>query len=189
MADLAATDITVTVLSRSEGDKNGRYLNLQLAFGDGALTYPSGGVPISKAALGCPNVIDSLVVYDKGTSGYEWSYDRANEKLVALYQASQTATAAAQVITVAAHSHTLNLKNAAVADSADARVNAGSNLLGANTGSDITIAGNGANGGIANTTATATAATSSVPVAAGVLAQPSTVAIAAQTLKVRVIGY
>jgi len=39
------------------------------------------------------------------------------------------------------HSHTLFLDNADVADSAGARVNAGTNLLGANTGSDISIAG------------------------------------------------
>lgn len=59
------------------------------------------------------------------------------------------------------HSHTLNLKNAAVADDATTRVNAGSNLLGANTGSDITIAGGGANGGIAAVSAGTPAGTNS----------------------------
>lgn len=54
---------------------------------------------------------------------------------------------------LANHTHTLNLKNAAVTDDASTRVNAGTNLLGANTGSDITIAGAGANGGIANASA------------------------------------
>jgi len=49
---------------------------------------------------------------------------------------------------LAAHSHALLLKNAAVADGATTRVNAGTNLLGANTGSDITVAGGGANGGV-----------------------------------------
>lgn len=49
---------------------------------------------------------------------------------------------------LAAHSHALALKNAAVADDATTRVNAGTNLLGANTGSDITVAGGGANGGV-----------------------------------------
>lgn len=46
------------------------------------------------------------------------------------------------------HTHNLLLKNAAVADGATTRVNAGANLLGANTGSDITVTGSGANGGI-----------------------------------------
>lgn len=46
------------------------------------------------------------------------------------------------------HTHNLLLKNAAVADGATTRVNAGANLLGANTGGDLTITGSGANGGI-----------------------------------------
>jgi hypothetical protein len=54
---------------------------------------------------------------------------------------------------LAAHSHALLLKNAAVSDGATTRVNAGTNLLGANTGSDITVAGGGANGGVQTTSA------------------------------------
>lgn len=46
------------------------------------------------------------------------------------------------------HTHDLLLKDAAVADGATTRVNAGANLLGANTGSNITVTGSGANGGI-----------------------------------------
>lgn len=49
---------------------------------------------------------------------------------------------------LATHTHDLLLKNAAVADGATSRVNAGANLLGANTGGDLTITGSGANGGI-----------------------------------------
>lgn len=165
MADLAATDITITVLNLRQHDGR-KYFNLKLAFGDGALTYPAGGVPITKAKFGCPNTIESLTVYDKSTSGYEWSYDATNEKLVAMQAPAQT------------HSHTLNFKNAAVADGATTRVNAGTNLLGANTGTDIAVAGAGASGGVASAT-----------LAAAALGQPSTVAIAAQTLKVEIVGW
>jgi hypothetical protein len=49
---------------------------------------------------------------------------------------------------ISAHTHDLLLKNAAVADGATTRVNAGTNLLGANTGADLTVTGGGANGGI-----------------------------------------
>lgn len=160
MANIAASDISVVILN--ERRINGRsYFNCQLSFGDGVLTYPAGGVPINKAKLGCPVQIESMTIYDKGTSGYEWSYDRANEKLVAIQSP--------------AHSHALLLKNAAVADGATTRVNAGTNLLGANTGSDITVAGGGANGGVQASSA-----------AAG--SQPSAVAIAAQVLRVEVVG-
>lgn len=61
------------------------------------------------------------------------------------------------------HTHTLNLVNAAVSDGATTRVNAGTNLLGANTGSSITVAGGGANGGIANASAGTPAGTISTP--------------------------
>ncbi len=66
------------------------------------------------------------------------------------------------------HTHNLLLKNAAVADSAGARVNAGTNLLGANTGSDITVAGSGANGGIVAASAGTPAGTLAMGLAAPV---------------------
>lgn len=79
-------------------------------------------------------------------------------------------TVAAPVFTgsaLANHTHALTLKNAAVADGATTRVNAGTNLLGANTGSDITVAGAGANGGIANSSAGTPAGTNSAPAFTG----------------------
>ena len=166
MANIAATDITVTLVNQRIGESGRKVNNVKLVFGDGALTYAAGGVPISKGNLGCPNVIESLTVYDSGTSGYKWSYDRANEKLVAIQSPVRT------------HTHDLLLKNAAVADGASARVNAGANLLGANTGGDLTVTGGGANGGVVSTTLAAAAGS-----------QPSTVAIAAQTLYCEVVGW
>lgn len=161
MADIAASNITVTILElRKSADRH--LNNLQLAFGDGALTYPAGGIPVDIRKLGCPNIVESLTVYDKGTSGYAWTYDATNKKLVAIQNA--------------AHTHNLLLKNAAVADGATTRVNAGANLLGANTGSDITVTGGGANGGVVLSAALAGS-------------QPSTVAIAAQVLKCEVMGW
>lgn len=161
MANLAASDITVTINTRRRN--NGRnFFNVTLAFGDGVKTYPAGGVPITIGNVGCPNIVESCDVYDAGNTGLNWSYDTTNKKLVA----SQSP----------AHTHNLLLKNAAVADGATTRVNAGANLLGANTGADLTVTGSGANGGV-------------VAVAAGVLSEPSTVAIAAQTLKCEIIGW
>lgn len=166
MANIAATDITVTLNHKSILGDSRRRINATLAFGDGALTYPSGGVPISKGALGLPNAIESLVVYDSGTSGYRWTYDTTNEKLVAMQAPVQT------------HTHDLLFKEGAVADGATTRVNAGADLLGANAGGDITVTGGGANGGVVSTT-----------LAAAAMTQPSAIAIAAQTLKVEAIGW
>lgn len=165
MANIAATDITVTLVTRRHGEDGRTKNNVKLVFGDGVLTYPAGGVPITKGKFGCPNTIESLVVYDKGTSGYEWSYDSVNLKLVAMQAAG--------------HGHSLFLNNAEVADGATTRVNAGTDLLGANTGSDISVAGvadTSGHGGVVNSAA--------VPGT-----QPSAVAIAAQTLYCEVIGW
>jgi len=163
MADLASTDITITILNNdlTGGNAPKRRVVATLAFGDSSLTYPVGGVPINKDKLGCPNIIESLKVFDQGTSSYVWTYDRTNQKLVARRTGS--------------HTHNLLLKNAAVVDSAGARVNAGTDLLGANTGTDLTITGSGANGGVVAATANA--------------AEPSAVAIAAQSLKIEVTGW
>jgi hypothetical protein len=162
MANLSAGSVTYTMKNLRRLGNSKVSNRVQLAFGDGVLTYPAGGVPLTKAKMGCPNTVESLVVYDQGTSGYKFQYDTANEKLVMIHSGS--------------HTHNLLLKNAAVADGATARVNAGANLLGANTGSDITVTGGGANGGVVATTI-------------GGGAEPSAVAVAAQTIIVEVIGW
>jgi hypothetical protein len=113
-------------------------------------SYPTGGEPLTVADLS----FDDLEPYAQmmqlicgARSGYSFSYDFANQKL--------------KVFTVAAHTHDLYLKNADVADSAGARVNAGANLLGANTGTSLTVtgqaAGASAHGGVLGVAAAALA--------------------------------
>lgn len=163
MANIAASDVTVTLLNQRKREDGRRQNNVQLVFGDGALTYAAGGVPITKAKLGCPNAIESLVVYDVGTSGYMWRYDRANEKLVAIQSPS--------------HVHSFLVKGGQAAASTDALSIKGSSpvTIGKEAATDATNVG-GAGGGVQASTA-----------AAGT--EPSTVAIAAQTLKCEVIGW
>lgn len=168
MANIAATDITLTLLTQRRSEDGRRVNVFTMAFGDGVLTYPAGGVPITKAKLGCPNVIEQLTVFDKGTSGYAWTYDRANEKLVAIQAPAQT------------HAHDLLVLGGGtiVADStigADASTQlvkvAATNVTFAKA--DVAI-----KGGVQSET-----------LAAAPGAQPSTVAIAAQSLKVEVVGW
>lgn len=163
MANIAASDITYSILNARKREDSRVQNNVQMVFGDGALTYPAGGVPISKAKLGCPNVIESLVVYDVGTSGYMWRYDRANEKLVAIQSPS--------------HTHSFLVKGGQASASTDALSIKGSSpvTIGKEASNDATNLG-GAGGGVQASTA-----------AAG--SEPSTVAIAAQTLKCEVIGW
>jgi hypothetical protein len=87
MADIAAADVTHTILKQRKMSGNpSRKMNLvRLAFGDGSLTVPAGGIPLSKGKMGCPVVIESLKVVDQGTSGYVFNYDQSAEKLVVLF--------------------------------------------------------------------------------------------------------
>lgn len=165
MADLAAGDVTYTVLSQSRDNFSRALVTATLVFGDGVKTYPSGGIPITGGNLGLPNNIDNLNVFDFGAAGYVVSYDRANQK-IRLFQRDQ-------------HTHNLLLKNAAVADGATTRINAGANLLGANTGSDITVTGAGANGGVVNAS----------PAALTELVGATSVVSSAVTLKIEATGY
>lgn len=165
MADLAAGDLTYTIATqRRLGSRNS--IRAVIAFGDSALTVPANGIPITKAKLGCPNIIESMIVVDQGTSGYVFQYDQSAEKLVVMRAPAQT------------HTHDLFFREDAVADGATTRVNIGANLMGADTGANVTVTGGGANGGIVSTT-----------LAAAVLSEASTVAIAAQTIEVEVIGW
>lgn len=165
MADLAAGDVAYTIISRSVDNFSRKLVTATLVFGDGAKTYPSGGIPITPSSLGLPNNIDNLNIFDFGAAGYVCSYDQVNQKL-RLFQRDQ-------------HTHNLLLKNTAVADGATTRVNAGANLLGANTGSDITVTGGGANGGVVN----------AAPAVLTELVGASSVVSNAVTLKIEATGY
>ena len=109
-------------------------------------TYATGGLAVDPHSFGMSKLKGVIPVGGIAASvGYIFAYDTVNNKLLV------------GNATGAAHSHSLTLKNAAVADGATTRVNAGTNLLGANTGSDITVAGGGANGGVASATPGASA--------------------------------
>ncbi len=165
MANIASSDITVTLVNRDcVGGSLKKRNVVKLVFGDGALTYPAGGVPISKGNLGCPNVIESLIVFDKSTSGYAWSYDKANEKLVAIQNA--------------AHAHDVLLKGGQAAAGTAAAAWYATDILGKEAVTDKTIAGadSATKGGVMASTALAGS-------------QPSAVAIAAQTLYCEVVGW
>lgn len=83
MAGLAASDVTLTVQSTNIQRKQRRTL-VKIAFGDGALTYPSGGVPLPTAptSWGLRRSLDYIVLNDANDgSGIVWKYDRENKKL------------------------------------------------------------------------------------------------------------
>lgn len=81
MADIAAADVVYTQQSKDINDKYREYV-FKVEFGDGSDTYPAGGVPLTKASLGCPNEIRSLHILDASDAdGYVYKYDFENNKV------------------------------------------------------------------------------------------------------------
>lgn len=119
MADLAASNVTYTMLNERRVESRAQN-RVRLAFGDGALTVPAGGIPLSKGKLGCPNVIESLIVVDQGTSGYRFQYDQSAEKLVVMQSAlvvTKGAVLGSGEVGVSADAATATLNNNTIAAS------------------------------------------------------------------------
>jgi len=135
-------------------------------------SYPTNGykasLGFSASKFGLQTILGVHVIgIDGGASGVvAVVFDYTNVALMAFRS------------NVAAHSHDLLLKDAAVADGATTRVNAGANLLGANTGGDLTVAGGGANGGVQ----------ASVAAGASMVEVSNTTNLSAVTVRVQVFG-
>jgi hypothetical protein len=79
MADLAATDLTYTLRNAAFTRSDQGYRRVfDLSFGDGVLTYPAGGIPVTRANLGCPYNLLLLEFADAGTDdtgNFTWEWD------------------------------------------------------------------------------------------------------------------
>jgi hypothetical protein len=82
MTDFVAGDVTVTVNDRKLLGKQRRN-RVTVAFGDGALNYPAGGIPLPTfASWGMVRNIDFVTFFDENdAAGIVWKYDRTNHKL------------------------------------------------------------------------------------------------------------
>lgn len=99
MADIAASNVAYSESQvRVSGGVPYKKVRAKLVFGNGALTYPTGGVPLDKNKLGLPNEIKSLVIVDAGSAnGFLYKYDLANNKL-RIYQGDNDNAADAALI-------------------------------------------------------------------------------------------
>lgn len=122
MADIAAGDVTYTILNARTLADSRKFNRVRLAFGNGSLTVPAGGIPITKGKMGLPVVIESMTIVDQGTSGYQFQYDQSAEKLVV----------------IGPHAHDLNIIGSVTATGA---VGINGSTFGKNTATNLTIAG------------------------------------------------
>lgn len=168
MANIVAGDVTYTILQNRTLQDSRRSVLVRLAFGDGALTYPANGIPITKAKCNCPSNIESMRVVDQGVSGYVFQYDQSAEKLVIMRAPAQT------------HAHDLKIIGGQAAASTAAAAYYATDILGKEAATDKTIAkaDSATKGGVLSET-----------LAAATLSEASTVAIAAQVIEVEVIGW
>ena len=82
MADLASTDVTITVVQARRTER-ARQNRVKIQFGDGALTYPTGGVPLPAFGnFGLKKSLEYLILFDENdATGIVWKYDYDNKKL------------------------------------------------------------------------------------------------------------
>jgi hypothetical protein len=83
MADIAAANVTFTPIAHTEKVVQSRRSGVfTIAFGDGSLTYPALGIPLTAAKVGCPNQIEEFSFVDMApANGFIYKYDTANNKL------------------------------------------------------------------------------------------------------------
>lgn len=105
MADIAAGDVTVTIMKNRilRGSPGGIRLNtVKIVFGDGALTYDTTAhIPLPAAAkFGMLQSVEDLIILQNGlaTIKYVWTYDRDHHALVGVEEvAAASSTALAEI--------------------------------------------------------------------------------------------
>jgi hypothetical protein len=169
MADIAASDITYTVQKTAKMEDGRRRSNVKIAFGDGALTYPSGGIPLSSlSGAGFPNVVAEVILMDANdASGISWKYDYENNKLRGYIAPAQT------------HAHDLKIIGGQAATTTNEVGHYATDILGKEAATDATIAkaNSATKGGVMSESLAAAAMTE------------ISGAVAAQVLYAVVVGY
>ena len=97
MTALASTDVTVTMNARDRdiGHKGlDKFMGIaSIVFGDGALTYPTGGVPLPAIGnFGLQRQVDIGIIEPPYGDGYVYKYDRTNHKILIYTAAGGTPT-------------------------------------------------------------------------------------------------
>ncbi len=166
MGALGTGDVTYTLINARTMSDSRKLNRVKLVFGDASGTYSAGGIPLVIAKLGCPTVVEALIVVNAGTTGYQYTWDGTNKKIVMLQAPVQT--------------HTHDIKAIGGLTSSEPLLLDSSQVFGKNAATNRTIVGanSATTGGVVSAT-----------LAAAALTEPTSVAIAQQTLYVEVIGY
>ncbi len=87
MTAIVAANVTYSnVNQRVEGQAPYKRVSATIVFGNGSLTYPTGGIPLVAGNLGCAREIQSFGFVDESAGdGYIYKYDKTNQK-IRIYQ-------------------------------------------------------------------------------------------------------
>ena len=157
MPDIAAGNVTYTLQEGTQYSSPAdprRCAVYKIGFGNSTLTYPSGGVPLTKAKLGCPTHIVALEIIDiSDADGLAYKYDYENAK-IRIYNMT------------AGHAHDVLIKGGTDPASTDA-INVKTLILGKEAATDATVLGvdSATKGGVVASTAAAGGELASAPAA------------------------
>jgi hypothetical protein len=132
MADLAASNVTVTLLKRGRIPGFANVGRVTIAFGNGALTVPAAGIPLPTvmAKYGVRSRIHFMQLQGPPDSGLVWEFDQANHKLLVRQSAA-----------LATHTHDLKVIGGAAGGIDEALGVEGGDTLAKDAATDRTIAG------------------------------------------------
>mgnify|MGYP001578073174 CR=1 FL=1 len=170
MAVLLATDLTYTLQQGSQAADPRYSAVFKIAIAGGS-TYPGGGIPLTRAKLGCPAKLEIFQIEDAAANdGYAYKYDRTAATIRLYASGSGTHSHGFVVVGGAASAATTSVRNAA------------GNILGKEEAANVTYAGgldSSTHGGVGLGVLTAAA-----------LAEIATTAtVAATILYARVVGW
>jgi len=101
MAAITAFTYTNLKQRKLDGSPSVKESTMKLAAGDGALTYPTGGIPLDKNKLGIPNNLESLSFVDSDLpDGYIYKYDNVNKKIM-MFEGDNANVASGPLVEVA----------------------------------------------------------------------------------------
>lgn len=104
MAAIASSDVSYSIADKSmkKLEDGRKMVKVSIAFGDGALTYPAGGVPLDAGKMGCNYNVSAFEMTDEASAnGFVYKYDIANNKL-RIYQGDNANVAAAPLVELGA---------------------------------------------------------------------------------------
>ena len=94
MTDIVAANVSYSFNIRDKEFKGRRGFSSRgtISFGNGSLTYPSGGIPLTKAKIGLPRVLRSVFIEESNASLYTFEFDYSAQTIRIFQAAGQAVT-------------------------------------------------------------------------------------------------